>query len=68
MPHVTVKLRLIILFSALGGYYRAEGLIKNVNTIEEYRNIDKAHMLRQSGETVSRNKQRMVDYGIANIP
>ncbi|PLB35508.1 putative autophagy ubiquitin-activating enzyme ApgG [Aspergillus candidus] len=37
---------------ALGGYYRAEGLIKNVNTIEEYRNIDKAHMLRQSGETV----------------
>ncbi|PLN76529.1 autophagy ubiquitin-activating enzyme ApgG [Aspergillus taichungensis] len=37
---------------ALGGYYRAEGLIKNVNTIEEYRNVDKAQMLRQSGETI----------------
>lgn len=35
------------------GYYRAEGLIKNVNTIEQYRNIDKTHMLQQAGKTVS---------------
>lgn len=35
------------------GYYRAEGIIKNVNTLEEYRGIDKAHMLHQAGRTVS---------------
>ncbi|RMJ23975.1 hypothetical protein PHISP_05159 [Aspergillus sp. HF37] len=34
------------------GYYRAEGIIKNVNTIEEYRGIDKAHMLHQAGRTI----------------
>ena len=53
--------QLMLLFSALGGYYRAEGSIKNVNTIEEYRNIDKAQMLRQSGETVSRNNTGQLD-------
>lgn len=34
------------------GFYRAEGLIKNVNTLEEYSNIDKAHILQQSAKTV----------------
>ncbi|KAL4889733.1 autophagy ubiquitin-activating enzyme ApgG [Aspergillus ambiguus] len=37
---------------APAGYYRAEGMIKNVNTIEEYRNTDKARMLQQSGQTI----------------
>ncbi len=34
------------------GYYRAEGLIKNTNTIEDYRNLDKIQMLQQAGRTV----------------
>ncbi|KAJ5150968.1 Ubiquitin-like modifier-activating enzyme atg7 [Penicillium canariense] len=34
------------------GYYRAEGMIKNVNTIEEYRNMDKPHMILQAGKTI----------------
>ncbi|KAL3469464.1 hypothetical protein BJX99DRAFT_265169 [Aspergillus californicus] len=33
-------------------HYRAEGTIKNVNTIEEYANIDKIGILQQSGRTV----------------
>ncbi|KKK24433.1 hypothetical protein ARAM_001970 [Aspergillus rambellii] len=33
-------------------YYRAEGIIRNVNTIEDYGNTDKAHMLQQSGKTI----------------
>lgn len=37
---------------APAGYYRAEGMIKNVNTIEEYRNMDKPQMIIQSGRTV----------------
>lgn len=35
------------------GFYRAEGFIKNVNTIEEYRNLDKGAIIHQSGRTVS---------------
>ena len=35
------------------GLYRAEGMIKNVNTIEEYKNLDKAGFLQQAGRTVS---------------
>ncbi|PYH84944.1 E1-like protein-activating [Aspergillus uvarum CBS 121591] len=35
------------------GYYRAEGTIKNVNTIEEYMNTDRARLLQQSGDLVS---------------
>jgi hypothetical protein len=35
------------------GFYRAEGMIKNVNTIEEYRNTDKTLLLEQSGRMVS---------------
>ncbi|KAL6247402.1 Autophagy protein 7 [Rhinocladiella similis] len=34
------------------GYYRGEGMIKNVNTIEEYRNVDKLHMIQQAGKTI----------------
>ena len=34
------------------GYYRAEGMIKNVNTIEEYKEIDKIRLLQQAGKTV----------------
>ena len=34
------------------GYYRAEGMIKNTNTIEDYRNLDKVQMLQQAGRTV----------------
>ncbi|PYH90534.1 ubiquitin activating E1 enzyme-like protein [Aspergillus ellipticus CBS 707.79] len=34
------------------GYYRAEGMIKNVNTMEQYTNIDKMHMLQQSAKTL----------------
>ncbi|KAL9030648.1 MAG: hypothetical protein Q9196_001258 [Gyalolechia fulgens] len=34
------------------GFYRAEGMIKNVNTIEDYRNVDKTALLTQAGRTV----------------
>ncbi|KAK9596018.1 Autophagy protein 7, variant 2 [Aspergillus fumigatus] len=34
------------------GYYRAEGSIKNFNTCEEYRDIDKPQMLQQAGQTI----------------
>lgn len=37
---------------APAGLYRAEGMIKNVNTIEEYRNVDKSKMILQAGKTV----------------
>ncbi|RHZ49892.1 putative autophagy ubiquitin-activating enzyme ApgG [Aspergillus thermomutatus] len=33
-------------------YYRAEGTIKNFNTFEEYRDIDKSQMLQQAGQTI----------------
>jgi ubiquitin-like modifier-activating enzyme ATG7 len=35
------------------GYYRAEGTIKNFNTFEAYRDIDKPQVLQQAGQTVS---------------
>jgi ubiquitin-like modifier-activating enzyme ATG7 len=37
---------------APANYYRAEGMIKNVNTIEDYRNMDKSQMIIQAGKTV----------------
>ncbi|KAJ5291138.1 Ubiquitin-like modifier-activating enzyme atg7 [Penicillium angulare] len=37
---------------APAGLYRAEGMIKNVNTIEEYRNVDKSQLILQSGKTI----------------
>lgn len=33
-------------------YYRAEGYIKNFNTIEEYRNVDRAKVLQLAAQTV----------------
>ncbi|RDW74745.1 putative autophagy ubiquitin-activating enzyme ApgG [Aspergillus mulundensis] len=37
---------------APASYYRAEGIIRNVNTIEEYTNADKMAMLQQSGKVI----------------
>ena len=37
------------------GFCRAEGLIRNVNTIEDYRNLDKTAILQQAARTVSPN-------------
>ena len=34
------------------GFCRAEGMIRNVNTIEEYRNLDKGAILSQSARTI----------------
>lgn len=34
------------------GYYCAPGMIKNVNTIEEYRNLDKSQMILKAGKKV----------------
>ena len=34
------------------GYYRAEGILKNFNTIENYRSLDKAAVLNRAGRTV----------------
>ncbi len=34
------------------GFYRAEGMIRNFNTIEEYRNVDKLAMIQQAGKTI----------------
>ena len=34
------------------GFCRAEGMIKNVNTIEEYRNLDKVAILLQAARTI----------------
>lgn len=42
------------------GYYRAEGMIKNVNTIEEYRNMDKSQMILQAGKTVRSTLGRLL--------
>ncbi|KAL5333294.1 hypothetical protein BJX70DRAFT_392305 [Aspergillus crustosus] len=38
--------------SVPAGYYRAEGVIKNVNTSEEYTKTDKLGMLQQAGKTI----------------
>lgn len=35
-----------------GTFYRAEGTIKNFNTVEDYRTADKNAMLRQAGATI----------------
>ncbi|KAI9762554.1 MAG: Autophagy protein 7 [Chaenotheca gracillima] len=34
------------------GYCRAEGIIKNFNTIEEYKSVDKTAMLQRAGRTI----------------
>ena len=38
--------------SVPAGFCRAEGMIKNVNTIEEYRNLDKGAILSQAARTI----------------
>lgn len=42
-------------FRVPAGFYRGEGIIRNVNTIEDYRNLDKAAILNLAGRTVSNN-------------
>ncbi|KGO72344.1 Molybdenum cofactor biosynthesis, MoeB [Penicillium italicum] len=37
---------------APAGYYRAEGMIKNVNTVEEYRNMDRSQLLHRAGRMI----------------
>ncbi|KAF2862959.1 E1-like protein-activating [Piedraia hortae CBS 480.64] len=34
------------------GYYRAEGLIRNYNTMEEYRHVDKSAHIERAGKTI----------------
>lgn len=51
--------------SVPSGFYRAEGIIKNFNTIEEYRNADKAAMLHQSAKTV--NKHEVFDCCVCRL-
>lgn len=34
------------------GFYRAEGMIKNFNTVEDYRTVDKLAMLQKAGKTI----------------
>lgn len=45
------------------GLYRAEGMIKNVNTIEDYRNLDKSAILTQAGRTVRNTDTLMMGFG-----
>ncbi|KAF2102031.1 E1-like protein-activating [Rhizodiscina lignyota] len=33
-------------------FYRAEGIFKNVNTLEEYKNIDRSAVIEQAGRTI----------------
>ncbi|KAJ5355351.1 Ubiquitin-like modifier-activating enzyme atg7 [Penicillium cataractarum] len=42
----------LVTTEAPAAYYRAEGMIKNVNTIEDYRNMDKPQMILQAGKTI----------------
>ncbi|KAK0660398.1 Ubiquitin-like modifier-activating enzyme atg7 [Lasiodiplodia hormozganensis] len=50
--------RMQILGSALttdeppAGYYRAEGILKNVNTIEAYKNLDRAQAIERAGRII----------------
>lgn len=43
----------MIWLSVPKAHCRAEGIIKNVNTIEEYRNLDKNAVLHRAGSIVS---------------
>lgn len=47
------------------GFYRAEGMIKNVNTIEEYRNEDKNALLQQTARTVREDMWHSTEQGRA---
>jgi ubiquitin-like modifier-activating enzyme ATG7 len=41
------------MFSAPPTFCRAEGIIKNCNTIEDYKNLDRAAILERCAQTVS---------------
>jgi len=41
--------------SVPAGYIRAEGKIKNVNTVEDFKNMDKAAMLQTAAKQVCMN-------------
>ena len=43
---------LMPLYRVPNGLFRAEGTMKNVNTIEDYRKLDRAKILNQAGRTV----------------
>lgn len=45
-------LELVPLSSSPQGYYRAEGLIRNFNTLEEFRQVDKAAFIERAGRTM----------------
>ena len=47
----TSRLKLIV-HSVPGTYYRGEGIIKNVNTIEEYKNFHGPSIIERAGRTV----------------
>ena len=56
--------RLISIYRVPNGLFRAEGTIKNVNTIEDYRKLDRTKILNQAGRTVrfvTRNRFRPAD-------
>jgi len=40
------------LYRMPGGYFRAEGFIRNFNTIEDYKNADRAKVLELAGRTI----------------
>jgi ubiquitin-like modifier-activating enzyme ATG7 len=40
------------IFSAPQGFYRAEGLIRNFNTFDEFRKVDKAAHIERAGRTI----------------
>lgn len=48
-----ILLQLAELYRVSAGFYRAEGYVKNVNTIEDYRVLDKSAVLERAGRTVS---------------
>lgn len=45
------------------GFCRAEGVIKNVNTAEEYRTLDKGFILSQAARTVSLTNHATYRFG-----
>jgi hypothetical protein len=51
------KISLIVHPSVPSGYYRAEGVIRNVNTIEDYKALDKPAVLTTAARTVSKKQQ-----------
>jgi len=44
-------------YSVPNGFHRGEGIIRNFNTIEEYRSVDKPAHLERAGRMVSERMQ-----------